>query len=124
MRTHGNGNERIITVQFVRILPSMGYKWSITISDHIRPCLRQEHRIGTDTRVYSCSPTSPIDRDWDALEQVGTEKCHGPDIDQNNHGPYCVDHSTVGEYPRTYFLALSARTLEKRISPSVEEKHS
>lgn len=72
---------------------------TITVSEHIRPRLPQEHRIGIDTRMYSCSPASPVDRNRVALEQVGEEESYSPEVDDNNHRPYCIHHSTIGKDP-------------------------
>ena len=70
-----------------------------TVSDHIQPRLRQEHPIGIDTRIHSSSPASPFNRDWVTLEQIGKEKSYGPDVDDDNHSPNCVYHSTIGKDP-------------------------
>lgn len=95
----------------------------VTVSDHIRPRLRQEHPIGIDTRIYSSPPASPVDRDRVTLEQIGEEESYGPDVDDNNHGPNCVYHSTVGKDPINYFNSIRPMKIWK-ISPSIEEKHS
>ena len=71
----------------------------VTISDYIRPRLRQEHPIGIDTRIDSSSPTSPINRDWVTLEEIGEEKGYCPDVDDDNHSPNCIYHSTIGKDP-------------------------
>ena len=96
-RTDGKGRQRIRTVQHIRNPLSMIFRSPITVSNHIRPCLRYDHCVSVDARVNSCSPAGPIDGNRETLKQIAQEKCYSPNDDDKDHGMHDIYDSTVGE---------------------------